>query len=208
MNDFDYDVMQKKRIASGDRHRKRGSKSKYCGLPSDHLTQAQWKKKNGKVKVMKLSEPMSWEQFKAMPSDLQKEYVQKLAFQFHCRKADLCELFGVNVPTISRKMREIGIDPALFPKGRRVKDEDLYRFRKWVNGDFGEVRETSASQTTSATATSTTALSILNRADSFEVEWSGHVNLEEVFELIGQFAKKDPVRLRISVQRQEVTDGE
>lgn len=28
MHDFDYDVMQKKRIASGAAHRKRGAKSK------------------------------------------------------------------------------------------------------------------------------------------------------------------------------------
>ena len=38
MNDFDYDALQKKRIAAGARHMKRGSRSKRCSLPSDNLT--------------------------------------------------------------------------------------------------------------------------------------------------------------------------
>ena len=37
MNDFDFENMQKKRIAQGARHRVCGSKSKKCSLPSDLL---------------------------------------------------------------------------------------------------------------------------------------------------------------------------
>lgn len=35
MNDFDYDVYQKKKAVSGARHRVNGSKSKKCTLLSD-----------------------------------------------------------------------------------------------------------------------------------------------------------------------------
>ena len=77
LNDFDYDVMQKKRIASNARRRVCGSKSKFCGLPSDHMTHAQWKKHNGEVKTVNLNQPMSWQAFKDVPNDLQKEYIQK-----------------------------------------------------------------------------------------------------------------------------------
>ena len=46
MHDFDYDAMQKKRIARGASHMKRGSKSKKCTLPSDYLTAAQKRRLN------------------------------------------------------------------------------------------------------------------------------------------------------------------
>ena len=76
MNDFDYDVMQKKRIARGASRMKRGSKSKKCTLPSDYLTAAQKRRLNGPVSTYKLDEPMSLESFKAMPEDLQKQYME------------------------------------------------------------------------------------------------------------------------------------
>ena len=46
MNDFDFDVMTKKRIARGAAARKCGSKSRRCTLPSDYLTDAQKKARN------------------------------------------------------------------------------------------------------------------------------------------------------------------
>ena len=75
MHDFDYDAMQKKRIARGASHMKCGSKSKKCTLPSDYLTAAQKRRLNGPVSTYKLDEPMNWESFKAMPEDLQKKYI-------------------------------------------------------------------------------------------------------------------------------------
>ena len=63
MHDFDYDAMQKKRIARGAMHMKRGSKSKKCSLPHDGLTAAQLRRLNGPVSTYKMDEPMDWEGF-------------------------------------------------------------------------------------------------------------------------------------------------
>lgn len=82
MNDFDYDAMQKKRIARGAQHKRCGSKSKNCSLPSDNLTPAQMRALNGEVKQYNLNEPMTWEAFKAMPQDLQVQYVKGLNSRF------------------------------------------------------------------------------------------------------------------------------
>lgn len=79
MDDFTYDVIENKRIASGARHRKRGSKSRRCVMPSDLLTAAERKRLNGHVKNYNLSAPMKWAEFKAMPDDLQLEYLEKTA---------------------------------------------------------------------------------------------------------------------------------
>lgn len=73
MNDFDYDCMQKKRIARGafaHINRKRGG----CSLPSDTLTEKQRKEKNGEVKSYNITRPMPWHEFKAMPEDLKCEF--------------------------------------------------------------------------------------------------------------------------------------
>lgn len=98
MNEFDYDVMQKKRIAASARKRVCGSKSKYVGLPSDHLTPAQLKARSGPVMSYNLSIPMDYETFKSMPQDLQQSYLDGL----HTR-------FGVGLTTISRDLFKMSI---------------------------------------------------------------------------------------------------
>ena len=78
MNDFDYDVMQKKRIAASARHRVCGSKTRFVSLPSDHMTDAQLKRRNGPVSTYKLGEPMPWKGFKQLPDDLKRAYLEQL----------------------------------------------------------------------------------------------------------------------------------
>lgn len=77
MNDFDYDCMQKKRVARGafaHINRKRGG----CALPSDTLTEKQRKEKNGEVKSYNITRPMPWREFKAMPEDLKREFFRNM----------------------------------------------------------------------------------------------------------------------------------
>lgn len=57
MDDFTYDCWQKKQLAQQARHRKRGSKSRKCSLPSDNLTKKQWKERNGKTLSINLNQP-------------------------------------------------------------------------------------------------------------------------------------------------------
>lgn len=42
MNDFDFDCLQKKRLAQQAKYRKRGSKSKKCTMSTDYMTTKQW----------------------------------------------------------------------------------------------------------------------------------------------------------------------
>lgn len=77
MNDFNYDCMQKKRIARGafaHINRKRGG----CSLPSDTLTEKQRKEKNGEVKSYNITRPMPWREFKPMPEDLKREFFRNM----------------------------------------------------------------------------------------------------------------------------------
>lgn len=102
MNDFDFENMQKKRIAQGARHRVCGSKSKKCSLPSDLLTPAQKRKMNGPVESYDMGRPMSWDRFTVMPRDLQVSYLDGLHKNYGVGEHRLTELFGVSIGTIRR----------------------------------------------------------------------------------------------------------
>lgn len=109
MNDFDYEVMQKKRIARGAAHMKRGSKSKKCSLPSDHLTPAQWKRRNGPVSTYKLDAPVSWDTFKEMPIDLQITYLRNLQELYRANDKMLADMFHVHFSHIAKYRAALGV---------------------------------------------------------------------------------------------------
>lgn len=202
MTDFDYDVMQKKRIASGDRHRKRGSKSKYCGLPSDHMTQAQWKKRNGEVKVMNLNEPMPWKAFKAMPEDLQKEYVQKVDDRFHCTMSDFARMFQVQPVTVNRQFQSLCVS-GLFPKGKRMSTEQKQAFAVWSSAKKTDPVPVTPEQANTP-AQQVKRPSALASSSRMDMAWEGDADLVSVLELVHQFANGQPITLRVIAEKEAI----
>ncbi len=94
MNDFDYDALQKKRIARGAYHKKNGSKSKGCTLPSDYLTAAQKRKLNGEVKTLELNRPIRREEYCAMTDDEKKQYLEFLIERYKPAPSMIAEMIG------------------------------------------------------------------------------------------------------------------
>lgn len=132
MTDFDYDVLQKKRLAASARHRVCGSKSKKCTLPSDYLTPAQIKARSGPCMKYQLNKPMSYATFKAMPRDLQAEYLNSL----HAR-------FGVGATAIGKDMFKVSANmlwqylafhEMSMPKGKRLDAREQGVWWLWLNG--------------------------------------------------------------------------
>ena len=138
MNDFDYDVMQKKRIARGASRMKRGSKSKKCTLPSDYLTAAQKRRLNGPVNTYKLDEPMSLESFKAMPEDLQKQYILGLQENYGANDEMIGKMFKKSDTIALRLRNSLNIKP--LGKCKLNRNEKAIRDTKWdafCNGVVG-----------------------------------------------------------------------
>ena len=138
MHDFDYDAMQKKRSARGASHMKCGSKSKKCTLPSDYLTDAQKRRLNGPVSTYKLDEPMSWESFKAMPEDLQKQYILNLQNTYQANDKMVGKMFGKSDVTVGEHRKRLGLKP--IGKSMMTRDEKAIRDAKWnafCNGVVG-----------------------------------------------------------------------
>lgn len=110
MTDFDFDCMQKKRIAQGARHRKCGSKSRMCFLPTDHMTQKQWKERNGSCMTMNLNKPMSWEDFKHLPAGMQTEYLQHITDTYKVGKSKIAkDVFGCSDDTLAKYVSANGL---------------------------------------------------------------------------------------------------
>lgn len=114
MTDFDYDVLQKKRIASGAYHRKGGSKSKKCTLPSDHLTEAQKRKLNGPMTTVQMGQPMAWLDYKGLSDELKKKYLMDVLNSYKPSARMLSEMFNISRRTLINEMRRLGL-----PIGKR-----------------------------------------------------------------------------------------
>lgn len=204
LNDFDYDVMQKKRIASSARHRVCGSKSKFCGLPSDHMTHAQWKKQNGEVKTMNMNRPMTWPDFKAMPNDLQNEYVQKCVETFGCSLHDFGSLFNVHPMTISRNFKECGIDMSVFKRGKGMSKENAHRFEAW-RGGTEPVNALKDEKDCETSLGNPCKVNVLSGCSHLEMTFSGEINYVDVMQILHKFADGKHIRLRVTADR-EVSD--
>lgn len=122
MDDFTYDCWQKKQLAQQARHRKRGSKSRKCSLPSDNLTKKQWKERNGKTLSINLNQPTSWEIFKEVSKPTQEEYLNHLLAIYGANATSLAAMFHVQPLTIRRFIQTNGL-AVKFPVGHSMNAE-------------------------------------------------------------------------------------
>lgn len=109
MNDFEWDALQKKRVAQGAMHKKNGSKSKKCTMPSDYLSKKERDALNGPVTEMNLNQPMDWRSFKKMSDSLKVEYIKYLQETYDANTMMLAEMFGCTNVTVSSAMKRLGL---------------------------------------------------------------------------------------------------
>ena len=75
MSDEKYELMQDTRDKAITARSARSTRT-HCGkggavkFPSDNLTKKEREAMNGKCETYRMNDPMTWEQFKAMPDDL------------------------------------------------------------------------------------------------------------------------------------------
>lgn len=132
MNDFDYDALQKKRLARSGRCRKRSTRK--CTLPSDYLTPSERKRRNGEMKTYNLSKPMTYAEFLEMPDDLQAQYLRSLRWRFGASDKRIAEMMGVSHPVIKKHRDRLGIR---ITPGTRLPQTELNKeeWTAWVAGE-------------------------------------------------------------------------
>ena len=143
--EFNMEVKQKKSAARGAYHKKGGSKSKKCSLPSDNLTPAQKRKLNGPVETYAINRPMSYEAFKAMPTDLQQAHLDYIQNRFASGISSVGKyVFGLAPETLKLHAAAHGLTYAKYDKGHRGDTEGL---RLWAEGLYAPSVDTPAENT-------------------------------------------------------------
>ncbi len=130
MNEFDFEVLQRKRIAQQARRKKSGRTAKVT-LSSDRLTPKQWRERNGEVMKYDLSKPMDWESFKGLPVDIQGEYIANLREKHGGTIARICgDLFHIGTKTFRNHLAVAGL-AIEFPNIRFADDVHAARKKAW-----------------------------------------------------------------------------
>ena len=139
MTDFQfYSSLASKRTARYTGHKKCGAKSKKCTLSTDFMTQKQLERMNGPMSSYSLRTPMEWDNFKSMPSDLQKAYLSGLTQSYNVTVPRLAEMFGVCAPTVRKFLEannlveEVSLDAT--GKIRRMSKQDLMSWNTFLLG--------------------------------------------------------------------------
>lgn len=105
------DTREKAITARSARHtRTHNGKGGAVKFPSDYLTAKERKKLNGEcIKYASLKKPMTWEEFKALPDDLKKQYVKFLRAKYNTPVKAFAEMFGVTGACVSKLFKTIGL---------------------------------------------------------------------------------------------------
>ena len=119
---FQQDIRERSKMKTGALHKKNGSKSKKCSLPSDYLTNKEKKKMSGPVVSINMSQPYTdWIAFKKIPTHLQSEYINGLVDNYGARCCDLAEMFGIKNNTLNNYCNRFKPHPK-FKVGARTPD--------------------------------------------------------------------------------------
>lgn len=144
MNDFEFDCLQKKRLAQQEKYRKRGSKSKKCPMSTDHMTKKQWIERCGKIVTIKMDSPVSWASFKELSKQTQEEYLKNLMEKYHINASSLAEMFHITPITVRRHIATQGLAVS-FPVGHSMNAEDRRAWELFLSGDAVEQSENEVS---------------------------------------------------------------
>ena len=138
MNDIEYEFIkdsQEKKVTA----RSARSTRTHCGksgavrLPSDNLTKKELKAMSGEViEYASLCKPMSWQDFRALPNDLKKQYVGYIREKFGAPDKYIAEMFGVSCPTLSMYLIDAGVTTG--NKSNGAKKWAKQNFYAWRSG--------------------------------------------------------------------------
>ena len=111
MTDLEYlykqDIREKKSVGRGSFHKKNGSKSKKCTLPSDHLTRKEKMAMSGECKTYDMRKFYTYEEFKQFPDDIRLQYLNSLINRYDVTIAAIAdELFHITPTGLYKYLRK------------------------------------------------------------------------------------------------------
>lgn len=143
MNDAEYvfrqEIHEKESAGRGAFHKKCGSKSKKCTLPSDRMTRKEREAMNSEVVSWSMSAFYDYATFKSMPPDIQIEYLQGITDKWHVGCSAISEILFKNQKTsLDSYLRYRGLDGKIVWNGYSGAKARVYNaeFQKAVDEVF------------------------------------------------------------------------
>lgn len=104
---FRQDIREKKAAGRGAFHKKNGSKSKKCTLPSDYLTRKEKMAMSGECKTYDMRKFYTYEEFKTFPDDIQLKYINGLINRYNVTVSMIAEdLFHVTSAGLYKHLKK------------------------------------------------------------------------------------------------------
>lgn len=139
-NPFFDDLKDRKAPVASAAHKKNGSKSKKCSLPSDNLTPAQQRKLNGPVQSYELHKFMPYTEFKKMPTDLQQAHLDYIQRRFRLGAGTISKhVFGLSSSALPLHMKQAKLELASY-RGKAISEETMEAITAWKSGKEEVVR--------------------------------------------------------------------
>ena len=173
MNDFDYDCLERKRLARQAKYRKCGSKSRKCPLSTDHMTHKQWKERCGAVVSINIGRPVSWENFKAMSKQTQEEYIRDLMDTYGANATSLATMFNIRPLTVRRYIASAGLNIE-FKVGHSMNAEQRMAWKRFLNEDNVDQPMVMAAATEPITKPNTCTAMVM---DKFSLSFNGKIDI-------------------------------
>lgn len=123
-----FDDLKVKNAVAKSARTKVSGKGRYM-MPSDYLSATEKKRLNGEITVYTMKEPISWEKFKGYPKDIQKEYLQWFADEFHATPGMIALVFGINETYASTAIKKLELRGILH-KTRNI--DGVVKFNEWL----------------------------------------------------------------------------
>jgi len=144
MNDFDYDVLQKKRIARNAKYQKKGSRSKGCKLPGDYLTKAEKAKLSKTLVSFSLHDPITPAQFKLCSTPLKREWLEWVCGEFNAGATAISQdLWGMHRTYLTNYLKnyEPTLNDIFAHHRRRQSKAERERWLAWCAGEQAEEKK-------------------------------------------------------------------
>jgi hypothetical protein len=108
----------------------------HCGkggrvkFPSDYLTKKEIKNMSGECKSYRLNEPMTFEEWKAMPDDIKIMYINALREKYNAPNVAICQMMGCTKDALYFQLKRL--DLAHGTRGAKLWDKE--GFFNWWKG--------------------------------------------------------------------------
>lgn len=127
------DSKEKKSTGRGASRKKGGPKKKGCTLPFELSPN---KNRNGEVVTTNIHRPIRLDEFKLLPEDIQKMYLNFLIGKFDVSQRLAAEMFGTSQSTVHTLAKSLGVKWPKHVAGRpSERDEAISSFREFC-GDL------------------------------------------------------------------------